>query len=349
MQLNLTVEERALVASVEAFAARLRGSSDSRQACLHSLCARGWSAPGWPKPWGGGLAMKSAFLVEQTLVRAGVPVLDARTLLQAGPLLIALADESLCRRFLPGMASGEIRWALHGSISGAAPVQGRFLSAEPGFEPTQTLIAGAGRATAIALVLADGRERALAVAELTDGAVVANLPLDPETILLESLAFEVLASTRTHPRLAQVLAGLDRGAAGVCCWTGRLRRQYDDLIRSTDQQDGAADPDEELAALGIAISGLEITEQRAVAALDDSLRDAVAIRSVELGRALAEIAVARLGYYALSAADPTVQHNELPGPALAARDAMAELIRYLDDDFGARRDRLARNLGLAGD
>ena len=138
MHLNLTEKQRALVASVEDFVAERRAESEDQREYLKALCDRGWSAPGWPKPWGGGLAMDEAFLVERALARAGAPILDVCTLQQTGPLLITLADESLCQRFLPGMVLGEIRWALHGSVLGAAPLRGRFLASDIQIEPAQT-------------------------------------------------------------------------------------------------------------------------------------------------------------------------------------------------------------------
>lgn len=348
MHLDLTAKQRALVTSVEDFVAEWRAEPDHQGGYLKALCARGWSAPGWHKPWGGGLAMAEAFLVERALAQAGMPILDARTLQQTGPLLMALADEPLCRRFLPAMASGEARWALHGSVLGAAPVRGWFLSAELQLEPARTLVYGASDATAIAMILAQGSERALVLAELTDGSLMKNLPLDPETIYLDALKFELLATTRTHPALRAALAGAGGTTTGLNCWTGRLRRQYQHLLRAEAEREPQAGAQSELTALGIELGGLEVMEQRAVFSADSNLRAAVGIRSARLGRALAELAVDRLGYYALAAPEPALQHNELPEPALAARDAMADLIRYLDDDFGMQRGRLALSLGLVG-
>ena len=135
-------------------------------------------------------------------------------------------------------------------------------------------------------------------------------------------------------------------AAEAGCWTGRLRSQYDRLCGTTEE---GSDERVALAAMGVTLSGLEVLEQRAVFSADRTLRRAVALRAAELGRALSEAALEQLGYYALPAVEPTQAHNELPTPALAARDAMAELIRYLDAGPSMSRNDLAQRLGLTGE
>lgn len=339
MHLELTAKQRALVVSVEAFATEFFGKVDGDVEYFNALSKRGWSAPGWPRPWGGGLPLEEAYLVERTLALTGAPMLAASTLDQAGPLLLALADETLCDRYLPAMSCGRTRWAMHGSLLGAAPLSGEFRSGEVQVHAQQSLIWGGFEATDIAVLLAEGADMALAVADLADGSMAANQPLDPDTVFLERLRFEVLASTRTHLNLAEVLAGIGKSAAGPSCRTGRLRRQFDLLAEDVEATVA-------LAALGVTLTGLEGMEHRAVFNADSELKEAVAIRGGELGRALANLAVDRLGYYALPAPEPIRQHNELPVSTQAARDAMAELIRYLEDDFGMQRNGLAQRLGI---
>lgn len=348
MHLGLTARQKALTAAVREFTGEwLPGPVDEGN-YFTALRDRGWSAPGWPAPWGGGLDAAETLLVESTLAQAGAPLLDPGTLHYAGPLLMALADETLCERYLPGMAAGGIRWALHGSILGGAPLSGRLQGDEIEFDSTETLVYGARGATAILLLATADAETALTVAELAEAAVRTNQPLDPDTIYLEALKFEVLATTRTHRTLASVLA-LQGGSVpafgrhGLSCWAPRLRDQFERLL--AEDPDTAAHP--ECASLAVALSGLEAMEQRAAFTADDRLREAVAIRSVELGRAMAYAGIERLGYYALPAPDRARQHNELPAQGLAAQDAIAELIRYLEGDFGIGRDRLAQNLGIA--
>ena len=342
------MEQRTLVADVEAFAAAWRPLQGREGACLDAMNDRGWSAPGWPKPWGGGLAADQAYLVERTLALAGLPLLDSRTLLQAGPLLLRLADEAICDRFLPVMGAGRARWSLHGSLVGAAPISGRLRGPKVQLEAERTLAFAASEATTLALAVRDGPETGLVVADLDPAAVEANQPLDPDTVFLAGLDFQVLATTRTHPTLAAALNGeVLLSAAGAGCWTGRLRTQYDRLLQTA----GTASDDERsaLAVLGVTLSGLEVMEQRAVVSADRALGHAVALRSAELGRALSEAALEQLGYYALPAVEPARAHNELPSAALAARDAMAELIRYLDGGSSLQRNEAAKLLGLTGE
>ena len=344
MRLGFTADQQRLVADVQAFLAGWQPVGPDLTDWFAALADRGWSAPGWPERWrGGGYSASEAFLIERTLTLAAAPVLDYSTVHQAGPLLLALADEDICARFLPAMAQGRIRWALHQSFAGAGPLVGRF--AEAGFRPeTATgLVYGARAATTLATLASDGGQTALVIAELPQTSVQANQPLDPDTVDLYSLEFEVLAHTTTHPGLAERVA---RGwpESGLCCWSGRLRRQLVALA-------GAAEADlaEKLAALDVSLSALEVLEERALQALDQRLIQAAHIRAHEVGRRLAELGLEQLGYYQIAAPDPSRQHNELPAQALGAQDAMAELIRYLEDGSAGRRDRLAQRLGLSGD
>lgn len=348
MHLGLTARQRALMAAVHHFLAEWLPVPADDSEYFAALCDRGWSAPGWPMPWGGGLGAAETFLVESALAQAGAPMLGPGTLHHVGPLLMALEDEAICQRYLPAMASGRISWAQHGSLSGAAPLTGRFRAGGVELDSPRTLVYGARDADAVALLVEERAEIALAVADLAEVAVQANQPLDPDTVCLEALRFDVLATTRTHPTLAPALAVQSGSSQALeCeryrCWTPRLRYLFDRLVEE--------DPDpvahSEIPSLAVAVSGLEAMEQRAAFNADDGLREAVAIRCVELGRTLAALWMDRLGYYALPAPDPTRQHNELPEQAFAAQDAIAELIRYLEGDFGTRRDSLARNLGIA--
>ncbi len=315
-----------------------------------ALCAKGWNAPGWPQRFGGaGLGPIDAFLVERALTRAGAPLLEPLTLHHLGPLLLSLADETSCRRLLPPLARREAVWSVHGSLLGAAPLPGQFLT--NGFQPDaeQTLAHDAQGATAIVLLAADGDRTALVLAQLPDGAVQPNQPLDPDTINLRPLRFEIIAAVDTHadlealiPRSPEDPDAAPQSFAVSACWTGRLRHHLAQLS-STD-----VDPagQTRLAELEITLSGLEALEERALAEVDTVLSDAVRIRSAELGAALAELRLEQLGYYALPAPDTTRQHNELPGLVLTGQGAAAKLIRYLDGGFAVRRDGLVWKLGI---
>ena len=121
---------------------------------------------------------------------------------------------------------------------------------------------------------------------------------------------------------------------------GLLRRRFEQLA----EQDLDAAARAKCVALEVALIALEVLEARAES--EEALHLAVRIRAAELGRQIAELGIESLGYYALPAADPARQHNELPAIALGAQDALAELIRYLDDGFAVDRDRLAEDLGI---
>ena len=76
-----------------------------------ALIERGWTAPGWPKEYGGAdLSVEQQFILNEVLAgfRApgggGVPDLVGATLLVHG-------SEEMKRRFLPGLMRGEERWA----------------------------------------------------------------------------------------------------------------------------------------------------------------------------------------------------------------------------------------------
>jgi hypothetical protein len=122
--------------------------------------------------------------------------------------------------------------------------------------------------------------------------------------------------------------------------TMRLRRRFEQLA----EQDLDEAMRAKCVALEVALIALEVLEARADS--EEALLLAVRIRAAELGRQIAELGIERLGYYALPAADPARQHNELPETALGAQDAVAELIRYLDAGFAVDRDRLAEDLGI---
>jgi hypothetical protein len=120
----------------------------------------------------------------------------------------------------------------------------------------------------------------------------------------------------------------------------RLRHRFERLAeRDLDEATRA-----KCVALEVALIALEVLEARADS--EEALLLAVRIRAAELGRQIAELGIESLGYYALPAADPARQHNELPVTALGAQDALAELIRYLDAGFAEHRDRLAEDLGI---
>jgi alkylation response protein AidB-like acyl-CoA dehydrogenase len=88
---------------------------------LDRMAAKGWTAPTWPKEYGGGgLTPAEARVVQQEMGR-----LQARTPLMSfglwmlGPVLLEYANEEQKKKFLPPITRGEIRWCQGYSEPGA--------------------------------------------------------------------------------------------------------------------------------------------------------------------------------------------------------------------------------------
>lgn len=321
----------------------------ARRAFQTALAARGWSVPQWPAPWGGGLPPDEALLVDLALSRAGAPMLDPFTVDLAGPLLMRLADATVCGRWLPAMARGEVRICAHASLYDDPSLAGRFEGGTFRSAEGQARVLNADGAQALMAVAAGDGNAALVLAPLEPARVSRGLPLEPATVRLQGLEFEVLADLPSIALLREAVEALCRPAEGRS-GTGRLRHLLDCLERDGwDQGDGSP----ELADLEISLSGLEALEMRVLGSPPgperERLRTVVAVRAAELGRALVEKRIEGLGYYALAAPDPLRQHNELPEPALAAQGAEAELIRYLLTDVTGQRNLLVRFLELGGE
>lgn len=78
--------------------------------CAKEFAKRGWLALGWPKEYGGsGDLMDRAFLAEARGYY-NVSGIDTFGIDMLAPTLLAKASESIKRRFLPGIASGETVW-----------------------------------------------------------------------------------------------------------------------------------------------------------------------------------------------------------------------------------------------
>jgi hypothetical protein len=315
----------------------------ARRSFQEALHRQGWSVPRWPEPWGGGLSADAALIVDRTLARAGAPTLDPLTVDLAGPLIMTLTDDLCRRRWLPAMARGGIRICAHESLFAEPALAGVFHGGKFRSADSSALVMNADGAEALIAVAEDTMKAALVIAPLEPAAVSPGLPLDPDTVDLETLRFEVLTVAAVPGELHDRVTVLRQSAEGRS-WTGRLRWLFSRLAA----EDGA-----DFAGLGIALSGLEVLEMRVLTSPPGSeraaLRALLDVRAAELGRLLAETRIAGLGYYALAAPDRARQHNELPDLALAAQDAEAELIRYLLADVTGQRDRLARLLGHGGE
>lgn len=103
-----------------------RGGFD-RLAWEHALGDRRWTAPTWPRRYGGGGYSRSeALAIGEELAAAGAPPpLDAIGLTIVGPALLDVADEDQKQRWLPSVTRGDAVWcqlfseADHGSDLGA--------------------------------------------------------------------------------------------------------------------------------------------------------------------------------------------------------------------------------------
>jgi alkylation response protein AidB-like acyl-CoA dehydrogenase len=77
-----------------------------------TMAARGWTAPRWPREYGGGGLSKpeAAILAEEMLALNLRPPLVGFGLTMIGPLLLQEGSEALKKEHLPRIIRGEIRW-----------------------------------------------------------------------------------------------------------------------------------------------------------------------------------------------------------------------------------------------
>ena len=88
---------------------------------LDRMAAKGWTAPTWPKEYGGGgLAPAEARVLQQEMnrIKARPPLLSFG-IWMLGPVLLEYANEEQKREHLPKIARGEIRWCQGYSEPGA--------------------------------------------------------------------------------------------------------------------------------------------------------------------------------------------------------------------------------------
>ncbi len=79
---------------------------------LERMASRGWTAPTWPKEYGGGgLAPAEARVLEQEMRALGCRIaLRSFGLWMLGPVLLQFGSEAQKREHLPRIVGGEIRW-----------------------------------------------------------------------------------------------------------------------------------------------------------------------------------------------------------------------------------------------
>ncbi|MET8651510.1 MULTISPECIES: acyl-CoA dehydrogenase family protein [Nocardia] len=123
MFIDLTTEQRALRAELRSYFADLvtpeeeaqmqvNRHGDAYRAVVHRMGADGWLGVGWPKEYGGqGFGAVEQQIFYNEAVRADVP-LPLVTLLTVGPTLQTFGTDEQKRKFLPGILSGDIHFAI---------------------------------------------------------------------------------------------------------------------------------------------------------------------------------------------------------------------------------------------
>jgi alkylation response protein AidB-like acyl-CoA dehydrogenase len=88
---------------------------------LERMGAQGWTAPTWPKQYGGGgLSSAETRVLEQELAKAKAPqALASFGIWMLGPVLLEYATEEQKMEYLPKIVRGEIRWCQGYSEPGA--------------------------------------------------------------------------------------------------------------------------------------------------------------------------------------------------------------------------------------
>lgn len=87
-------------------------SSEDQRLWLTRMAERGWTAPQWPREYGGGgLDKEQAKILREELIRirASSP-LESFGISMLGPALLRYGNEAQKKRFLPPIVRGEIRW-----------------------------------------------------------------------------------------------------------------------------------------------------------------------------------------------------------------------------------------------
>ena len=99
------------------------GSDEAKKGAkewAEALAENGWSAPHWPKEYGGGgLSSMEQFIFKQELALHGAPLVGGSGVAMLGPTLIHHGTEEQKKEFLPKTLNGDILWAQGYSEPGA--------------------------------------------------------------------------------------------------------------------------------------------------------------------------------------------------------------------------------------
>jgi hypothetical protein len=133
MDLQFTPEEQAFRAEIRRWVAEnlpkdishkvhnaLRLSRDDMQRWARILGQKGWLGWGWPKQFGGpGWNAVQKHLFEEECALAGAPRVVPFGPIMVAPVIMAFGSPEQQKRFLPGIASGEVWWSQGYSEPGA--------------------------------------------------------------------------------------------------------------------------------------------------------------------------------------------------------------------------------------
>ena len=125
MDLNFTPEELAFRAEIRQWVAEslpkdlshkvlnsLRLSRDDMQRWAKILGSKGWLGYGWPTQFGGpGWTAVQKHIFEEECARAGSPRIVPFGPVMVAPVIMAFGSPEQHKRFLPGIASGEVWWS----------------------------------------------------------------------------------------------------------------------------------------------------------------------------------------------------------------------------------------------
>ena len=125
MDLNFTPDEQAFREEIRAWVAQnlpkdishkvhnaLRLTKDDMQRWAKILGKKGWHGWGWPKEFGGpGWTAVQKHLFEEETALAGAPRVVPFGPVMVAPVIMAFGSPEQQKRFLPGIASGDVWWS----------------------------------------------------------------------------------------------------------------------------------------------------------------------------------------------------------------------------------------------
>lgn len=91
---------------------RWKFKDEDQRLWLERMASRGWTAPEWPKIYGGGgLSATQANILREELARIDAfPALSSLGIWMLGPALLKFGTEEQKRKYLPPIVRGEVRW-----------------------------------------------------------------------------------------------------------------------------------------------------------------------------------------------------------------------------------------------